>query len=247
MKNYMEVANSPLLWGLCGIAILTVFIQSAIFAKKAYSVGMKMGMTRKQFKDCVKVSAVSSIGPTLSVVAGVLPLILAMGGAIAWLRLGFIGSVGYELSTAGFGAAAYGTTLGGEGYDGYAFACGFFCMWFGASGWLLSTALFTHKLDAITKKLAGSVELMPAISAAAMSGAFAYLSSDHYFSYITSNGVTDWANPVAVKRAICVVVGFLVMKLLNQLEIKKNATWVREWGITIAMLTGPVIALLFFR
>jgi len=54
-------------------------------------------------------------------------------------------------------------------------------------------------------------------------------------------------NPVAIKRAICVVVGFVVMKLLNVLEDKKNAKWVREWGITIAMLTGPVIALIFFR
>lgn len=245
--NYLDIANSPLVWGTCGIAVMTVLVQAAIFTKKALTVGTKMGMTKKQFKEVAKVSVVSSIGPTLSVVAGVLPLILAMGGAIAWLRLGFIGSVGYELSTAGFGAAAYGTTLGGEGYDGYALACSFFCMWFGASGWLVSTALLTDKLDGITKKLAGSVELMPVISAAAMSGAFAFLSFDHYFSYIVVDGKTDWMNPVAIKRAICVVVGFVVMKLLNVLEDKKNAKWVREWGITIAMLTGPVIALIFFR
>lgn len=245
--GYMEVANSPILWITCGIAVVTVFIQAIIFIKKAYSVGLRMGMTKHQFSEVVKVSAVSSIGPTLSVVAGVLPLILAMGGAVAWLRLGFIGSVGYELSTAGFGAAAYGTTLGGEGYDGYAFACSFFCMWFGACGWLVSTALLTHKLESITKKLAGSVELMPAISAAAMSGAFAFLSFDHYFSYLTVDGQIDWASPVAIRRAICVVVGFAAMKLLNVLEDKKGAKWVREWGITVAMLTGPVIALIFFR
>ena len=245
--DYMEVANTPILWITCGIAVITVFIQAAIFTKKAYSVGLKMGMTKRQFSDVVKVSTVSSIGPTLSVVAGVLPLVLAMGGAVAWLRLGFIGSVGYELSTAGFGAAAYGTTLGGEGYTGYAFACSFFCMWFGACGWLVSTALLTDKLEAITKKLAGSVELMPAISAAAMSGAFAFLSFDHYFSYLTVDGQTDWASPVAINRAICVVAGFVVMKLLNVLEDKKGAHWVREWGITVAMLTGPVIALIFFR
>jgi hypothetical protein len=88
---------------------------------------------------------------------------------------------------------------------------------------------------------------MPVISAAAMSGAFAFLSFDHYFSYITVDGVNVWDNPVAIKRAICVVVGFVVMKLLNVLEDKKHVTWVREWGITIAMLTGPVIALIFFR
>ena len=76
---------------------------------------------------------------------------------------------------------------------------------------------------------------MPVIAAAAMSGAFSYLSFDHYFSYITSDGVTNWASPVAIKRAICVVVGFIVMKLLNLLEYKKGATWVREWGITVAM------------
>ena len=219
--NYLDIANSPLVWGTCGIAVMTVLLQAAVFTKKAWSVGSRMGITKKQFGEVVKVSAISSIGPTLSVVAGVLPLILAMGGAIAWLRLGFIGSVGYELSTAGFGAAAYGTTLGGEGYDGYVLACSFFCMWFGASGWLVSTALLTDKLDVITQKLAGSVELMPVISAAAMSGAFAFLSLDHYFSYITVEGVNVWDNPVAIKRGICVVVGFVVMKLLNVLEDKK--------------------------
>lgn len=130
--DYLEIANSPLVWATCGIAVVTVFIQAAIFMKKAWSVGLRMGMTKKQFKDVAKISAISSIGPTLSVVAGVLPLIVVMGGAISWLRLGFIGSVGYELSTAGFGATAYGTTLGGEGYDGYVLACSFFCMWFGA-------------------------------------------------------------------------------------------------------------------
>ena len=244
--SYLEVANHPLVWLTCGIAVMTVFIQAFVFMKKALSVGKKMGMEKKQFVDVAKVSAISSLGPTLSVVAGVLPLILAMGGAIAWLRLGFIGSVGYELSTAGFGAAAYGTTLGGEGYDGYVLACSFFCMWFGASGWLVSTALFTHKLESVTKKLAGSVELMPVISAAAMSGAFAFLSLDHYFSYITVDGANVWGNPVAIKRAVCVVAGFAVMKLLNVLEDKKGARWVREWGITVAMLTGPVIALIFF-
>ena len=245
--NYLEIAESPLIWATCGIAVITVFIQSFIFMKKALSVGREMGMTNKQFADVARVTAVSSIGPTLSVVAGVLPLIVAMGGAIAWLRLGFIGSVGYELSTAGFGAAAYGTTLGGEGYDGYALACGFFCMWFGASGWLVSTALLTDKLEFITQKLAGSVELMPVISAAAMSGAFAFLSLDHYFSYLTVDGATVWNNPVAVRRAICVVAGFVCMKLLNLAEDKKNLTWVREWGITISMFVGPVIAAIFFH
>ena len=245
--NYLDVATSPLVWITCGIAVITVAIQAVVFLRKALSTGRKMGMTDAQFREVTRVSAVSSIGPTLSVVAGVLPLIIAMGGAIAWLRLGFIGSVGYELSTAGFGAAAYGTTLGGEGYDGYALACSFFCMWFGASGWLVSTALLTDKLDVITMKLAGSVELMPVISAAAMAGAFAYLTTDHYFSYITVQGVNVWDNPVAIKRAVCCVVGFVVMKLLNVAEDKKGMTWVREWGITIAMLTGPVIALIFFR
>ncbi len=244
--NYLDIATSPIIWATCGIAVFTVFIQAFIFTKKALSVGQRMGLTSKQLMDVARVSAVSSIGPTLSVIAGVLPLIVAMGGAIAWLRLGFIGSVGYEVSTAGFGAAAYGTTLGGEGYDGYALACSFFCMWFGASGWLVSTALLTDKLEVITKKLAGSIELMPAISAAAMAGAFSYLVFDHYFSYITVNGVNEWLNSTAIKRVICVASGFIVMKILNVLEDKKNCKWVREWGITIAMLTGPVIAIIFF-
>ena len=231
--DYMKMANSPLMWIVCAIALFTVVIQAVMFTRKALSVGKQIGVTDQQIKDTVKVSIISSLGPTMSVVAGVLSLLVCMGGPVSWLRLGFIGSVGYEISTAGFGAAALGTTLGSPDFDGYAFANAFFAMWLGASGWLLTTALFTHKLDYVRTKLAGSEKFLPVLSICAMAGAFSYLTMDHVFSMDT-------------KRIIAVLSGFGCMCLLNYLEKKCNWKWVKEWGITISMLTGPIIALIFF-
>lgn len=231
--DYKEMMNSPLLWAVCAFALSTVIIQAVIFTRKALKVGKEIGVTNEQVKQTVKVSLVSSLGPTMSVVAGALSLLVCMGGPVSWLRLGFIGSVGYEISTAGFGAAAMGTTLTSSDFDGYAFACAFFAMWFGASGWLLTTGLFAHKLDVVRNKLAGSAAFLPILSACAMAGAFAYLSMDHVFS-------------MDAKRIIAVVSGFVTMSFLNYMEKKKNWKWVKEWGITISMLTGPVIAIIFF-
>lgn len=231
--NYMVYANSPIMWITCGIAVSTVAIQAIIFTRKALIVGKKMGITQEQINTTVKVTALSSLGPILSVVAGVVSLLISMGGPISWLRLGFIGSVGYELSTAGFGAAALGTSLGSPDYDGVALANSFLAMWFGASGWLLTTALFTHKLDIIRTKLAGSEKMLPIVSAAAMAGAFAYLSFDHVFTYDPG-------------KIVSVITGFIVMSLLNWLERKKNVKWVKEWGITVSMLSGPIVASIIF-
>ena len=91
---------------------------------KSLKAGKKLGITDEQIKVAVKSSAVGSIGPSLAILAGMVSLLVAMGGPISWFRLSYIGAVAYELMAAGFGAEVMGVTLGGADFSATAFACG---------------------------------------------------------------------------------------------------------------------------
>jgi len=104
----MNIANSPWLWLSCGLCVALVIIQSLLFVKKSLSVSKSLDISDAQIKSAVKSSLTSSIGPSLAILAGMVSLLVAMGGPISWFRLSYIGSVAYELMAAGFGADAMG-------------------------------------------------------------------------------------------------------------------------------------------
>lgn len=230
--NYMEFANSPIMWAISGSAILVALFQCILFVRKALQTGAALEITKDQVKLAARASAISSIGPSLAIVGGMLPILVSLGGAISWIRIGLIGSVGYELMAAGFGATAAGSVLGGEltplGYSNAVFA-----MSMGTVGYLLVTIFFVTKLDTLRLKIVGGKEaLIPVVSAAAMIGAFSYLTMDQVFTYDT-------------KRIVAVVAGFIIMSILCYFEKKKNLKWTKEWGITIAMFVGMFVAIFF--
>ncbi|MBU5438707.1 DUF5058 family protein [Tissierella sp. MSJ-40] len=226
--NYLEVANHPLMWTAAALAVGVVILQSIIFAKKSYKTGKDIGLTEQQMKSAMKTSAISSIGPSMVILAGMVSLIVTMGGPIAWMRLSFIGSVTYELMAAGFGADAMGVVLGKEGMTEVVFANGVWTMILGSMGWLLFTFLFTHKMDKLTKVLAnGKKAMVPIISAGAMLGAFAYFNADRILGFDAG--------------ALACISGLVLMMIIVYIQKKKNITWLREWGLTIAMFGGMLI------
>lgn len=46
--NYLEIANSTMMWIAAGLAVAVVLVQAFIFSKKSYSTSLKMGLTREQ-------------------------------------------------------------------------------------------------------------------------------------------------------------------------------------------------------
>ena len=204
--DYLKLANHPLLWIASTVAVSIVVVQSLIFAIKSCKVGKTMGITDKQIKSAVKSSAISAIGPSMTIFAGMVSLIVTMGGPIAWMRLSFIGSVIFESMSAGFGT-----------------------MILGSLGWIIFTLLFGHKLDKITNVISsGKKSFIPIISLGAMLGSFAYLNADRVLRF--DNGT------------IACISGMAIMVILCMLEKKKNIKWLREWGLTISMFSGMIIA-----
>jgi len=230
--DYLSYANSPLMWLACGLCVALVIFQSAMFVRKSLVAGKELGITSAQIKSAVKSSAVGSIGPSLAIVAGMVSLLVAMGGPISWFRLSYIGSVAYELMAAGFGAEACGVVLGSPEMDGVAFAAGVWVMTLGSIGWILVSGLFTDKMDKFRNVLAGGrAEMLPVVSAGAMSGAFAYLSLDRVLRFDS--------------QTIAAIVGFIVMVCFMTYNKKAKTKWVSEWGFTISMFIGMAVSVIF--
>lgn len=230
--DYSSIANSPLMWFACGIGVVLVLFQAAVMTKKSLTAGKKLGITDDQIKMAVKSSAAGSVGPSLAILAGMVSLLVAMGGPISWFRLSYIGAVAYELMAAGFGAEAMGVTLGGVDMNATAFACGVWVMTLGSIGWVLFTALATPKLDKFRNVLAGGrKELVPMVSVAAMCGAFSYLSIDRVVRFDS--------------QTIAAIAGFAVMALFTLYNQKANKKWIREWSFCISMFAGMAISVLF--
>ena len=68
----LKIANSLPMWIACGLAVLLVIIQAVIFLKNSYETGKKMGISEEQMKKAIKSSTITSIGPSIVILSGML-------------------------------------------------------------------------------------------------------------------------------------------------------------------------------
>lgn len=231
--NYLDLANSPLMWLAAGLAVAVVVFQSVLFFRKSLVAAKELGIKKEQVNRAIKSSAIASIGPSIVILVTMISLIVSMGAPISWMRLSFIGSVNYEAMAAGFGAQAMGTTL--ENLTPIAFACGVWVMICGSLGWLIFTFLFTDKMNKVNNLMSkGNAKMVPIISAGAMLGAFANLASGNFFS--AEGNFAFGGAP-----AIATIVGCFLMMGLTKLSKDKGIAWLREWAFAIAMFTGMFV------
>ncbi|HBA62835.1 MAG TPA: DUF5058 domain-containing protein [Lachnospiraceae bacterium] len=231
--NYLELANSPLMWLAAAIAVGIVIFQSVLFFRKSVRAAKEVGITKEQVNIAIKSSAISSIGPSVVILVTMISLIVSMGAPVSWMRLSFIGSVNYEAMAAGFGAQAMGTTL--ENLNPTAFACGVWVMICGSLGWLVFTLIFTDKMDKVNHLMSkGNSKMVPIISSGAMLGAFANLASGNFF-----NAEGQFAFGGA--PAVATIIGCILMMILSKTAKEKNINWLREWAFAISMFTGMIV------
>ena len=151
----MQIANSLPMWIACGSAVLLVVVQALVFAKNAFSAGKKIGLTDKQLKGAIKSSAITSIGPSIVILSGMLSLLITVGGPMAWMRLSLIGSVMFESIAAGFGTSAVGVTLGADTLTPLALTMAVWTMILGSIGWVIFATFSASRMDKVQTKLTG--------------------------------------------------------------------------------------------
>lgn len=228
--NYLGIANSLPMWIAAGAAVVLALFQAILFARKSYAAGKKMGLTTDQMKSAMRSSFITSIGPSLVILTGLLALLVSVGGPMAWMRLSYIGSVMFELMAAGFGAEAVGAQLGADTMTDIAFANAVWTMILGSIGWIVFSVLTADKMGKVQDKIIkGNKALLTIISTAAILGAFAALVSPHILSFN--------------RNTVAAIAGAVIMFVISVIMKKKpEAKWIEEWALAIALFGGMIVA-----
>lgn len=237
MKDYLEVANSPLLW-LAAIPIsIIVVIQTSIFYKRAMASAGLVDLSIKDANKALKVGAMSAIGPAMGVFVVMLGLMSVIGGPLAWMRLSIIGAAPTELAAAGMAAKGMGKELTSPDYGLLEFANATWVMALNGSAWLLFTGLFSHKVEGMTNKISGGdPKKVGILMISAMCGAFAFL---------FGNELLKSLNPQTRTYAISGIGAAVTMLIFER--IAKKYPKLSEYNLGIAMIVGMACAVIFNR
>lgn len=230
--DWMDIANSFPMWIAAAVAVGLAIFQAILFARESYSTGLEMGLSSQQMKGAMRSSLITSIGPSIVILTGLLALLVSVGGPMAWMRLSYIGSIMFELMAVGFGAEATGVRVGVDPMTEMAFANAVWTMILGSIGWILFSALFTDKMAVVQDKVVkGSSALLAVISTAAILGAFAALVSPHILAMS--------------RNTVAALSGGAIMLVLSIIMKKKpEIKWLKEWALAFALFGGMIVAAL---
>ncbi len=227
----MKIANGFPMWIACGIAVAVVILQAVVFLKNALSAGKKIGLSDDQMKKAMKSSAITSIGPSIVILSGMLSLLITVGAPMAWMRLSMIGSVMFESIAAGIGTQSVGVVLGADALTPEALGMAVWTMVLCSIGWVLFATFSANRMDKIQHKLSGGdAKKLIAISTGAVIGVFSAMSAQHL---VKMN-----------KNSISCILGAVFMAILMTLSKKEGFGWLKEWNLTIAILAAMIITAL---
>lgn len=224
-----SIKSSPVLWIFAIAVFAIVMVQAVIFSRLSRAAAGEAGLEPKEVSRAVRAGAVSAIGPSLAIAFVAIGMISIFGTPVALMRFGLVGSVPYELIAASIASESYGVTLGGEGFDGTAWATVFLIMAIGAGVWMLNVLLFAKSMGTISEKAkAWNPVVMTVVPPAAMMGAFFYFG----LGQVGGGGI-----PLVVFLSAAASMG-LMLFLADRLKL----SWLREWALGIAMAVGVVVA-----
>ena len=108
MKEFLQIANSGVMYLISSIIILSVLVVCLVFFTKSYKEGLKIGMNKNDLKKVITSSAVFTVIPSVGILLGVITLSGSLGVPIPWLRLSVVGALHYEIMAADMAAKASG-------------------------------------------------------------------------------------------------------------------------------------------
>lgn len=230
-KLYSHIANSPAMAIFCGLAILVVLVQAAIFFRVAWKQALEMGLSRADLMKVVKSSAVFSIVPSLPIIISYMILLPALGKFFPWLRLSVIGSATYETLAANMAVTSFGfDSLGSADFSPDVFGSLLWVVTLGVFLSSLSALLlrrFDSKMQSVTTNPNSFGKVIPNIM---FLGMMATLSAP-YLADVTN-----------IPSMAAIVVSALVMIGLN--AVGKRAPVLKEFAFSLSMIAGMAAACL---
>lgn len=230
-KLYSHIANSPAMAIFCGLAILVVLVQAAIFFRVAWKQALEMGLSRADLMKVVKSSAVFSIVPSLPIIISYMILLPALGKFFPWLRLSVIGSATYETLAANMAVTSFGfDSLGSANFSPDVFGSLLWVVTLGVFLSSLSALLlrrFDSRMQSVTTNPNSFGKVIPNIM---FLGMMATLSAP-YLADVTN-----------IPSMAAIVVSALVMIGLN--AVGKRAPVLKEFAFSLSMIAGMAAACL---
>lgn len=234
----LAVANSKVLWVISFAIVFVVLIQSLLFTRLSFKVAGELNYPREKCNEALKAGLISAIGPSIAVFVVMVGMMSVVGTPITWLRLSIIGAAPTELTASTVGAQAVGVEFGSPEYDLYALSTSFWTMTINGTGWLLFTALFTHKLEDVRLKVGGGNPVwLGILSLAAAIGAFGYMNINMVVAAIRN---VEKEIPAAAGPIYASIAGLVSMIIITKAAHKY--LWLREYTLTVAMLVGMLVA-----
>lgn len=231
--HYLEVANSPFVFGIAALIIGVVLLSTLLFMRMAWKQGIAIGMDKKLLLNTMKSSAVLSVGPTIPIIIALLVMFPILGVPWPWLRLSVIGSAPYELMTAEVGATSMGVAgLGAAGYSAQVFANSILLMAILPLDVLFFNVFFLKKYS---KKLETVRDKDPVWM--------------EIFSYCLFMGLLgSFAGGILIKGPVEILTfgTALVFAIGIGLTIKKfDAKWLKNYALVFSMIGGMVLSILY--
>ena len=231
--DYLDVANSGLIYILGSILIAFVLFQSFLFLYKAYKRGKEIGVSTKKMKQAIKSSITFSIVPSIPIVIALIAMVPKLGIPFPWIRLSIIGSMQYELIAAETGAKAMGLEgLNSALFSAQAFANVMWIMSIGIIWGLLTCILFLKKIEKSIQKQQKKDNTWLTIL---ISSLFFGMISVFIGPVITSGGIPLLT--MISSAAIMLVLSFLVEHY--------NIKWLKNFALSLSMIVGMALAILY--
>lgn len=233
--NFMEIANSGVLWLGAAVVLIAVAIEAIIFTKKAREAAPLVGLSKEEADKAFRVGMTSAIGPALGVFFVMVGLMGVIGSPISWMRLSIIGAAPTELAAAEMAAKAQNVTLGSAEYDLVNYANATWVMALNGGAWIFFSGAFADKLDIIQGKISkGDPKRIQILSVTAIVGAFAYLFLNEIFK-----AIRETKEPTAIVVALSSAILMIIFEKFGEKFPK-----LKEFNLGIVMILSMVIGII---
>lgn len=221
---------TAVVWPFAIILLTFVVVQAVLFMVNALKFNAKYKLyTKDDLTSIVKSSAISSIGPSISVVVVVIAMISLVGPSVTFMRTGVIGAADYELWLADVVATTMGVTIGGEGFTEAVFTCAIFGMVLGSAPYMVNLLLLLKPLDkAAHKAQKKKHSFLPIL------GMTAELGFLGYWTLSTASG--------GVPKTVGIIFGLLSSMGVTAAVRKSGNEKLNDWVLGIALVGGMLAA-----
>jgi len=246
---FLDFRQSPFIFALGAALVLFVVGQSLFFLIMAWKRGRALGMPVSTLRDTVTSSALFTIAPSVAIATTVLALSNALGLALPWLRMSFIGSFTYETTAATAAADSLGLPGGISApiTDPASFTTIAWVMTIGSIFPLVLLPIFLKKIQskisqAVEKK--GNAAWTDLISAAAFIGLIAAFVARAIAGTSEGDRAGDGAGVLSVLTLVTAIGAMLLLELLVR---KKGWKWAEPFTMPASMFAAMGAAVLFAR